>query len=302
MAPPYSQFEEEVSALTPVVVEAPPELEARKEKRFSDHEVEPPTFVPPPPSPAPEMVPQYEPEMVPQPEPEVVPQPEPEVVHGHAPEVVEQHAPEAVPSGMPEAPAQVDDANVRRASFDLEAGRPLGVVFSESGMPEPNGSLVVTSIAEDSPFCKPTSGRRGVRPGDLLIEVNGKGGDRKIILERLQRARKKGGRLDVMVRIRPSVFEVHLRKESADQKMGFIVIVHDDIPDRLEVQRLSEQGGIPSWNEDHPLLQVATGDWITAVNGNRSGASQMIEVMQSAWVKEGNVQLEFAADSGSGGS
>lgn len=267
-----SQFEEEVAPRAPAVVEAPPPVAPQAPPALKEKPEKPEK-----PS---TRFSDEEPERVPPPlkvEPEVSPAPK-------------QEAP------------KVNDESIRHVSFDLEAEKPLGVVFAELSMPEPKGSLVVTSVAEDSPLAKPLSGDRGTRPGDLVLDVNGHGGDKGVLLKVLQQARKKGGKLDLVLRVRPETFEVSLKKESEDQKMGVVVAVHDEVPDRLEVRHICDQGALPTWNEEHPTLQVVSGDWVTSVNGTRAAANEMIGAMQFAWIKGGDFRLEVKTNVDPSGS
>lgn len=212
------------------------------------------------------------------------------------------HAPEVVPAPTPKPPtkveAKVEDPGVCRAIFELEADKPLGVVFAEVNNPEPNGTLVVTSVAEDSPLFKPTSGDRGVQPGDVVIEVNGQGGPKSTLLKTLRQARNEGGKLELMLRVRPATFEVHLVRGSEDEKMGVVAAIHDEVADRLEVRHICEQGALPSWNEEHPTMQVVGGDWIISVNGSQTASNELIGAMQSAWIKGGELKFEIKTNLG----
>lgn len=267
-----SQFEEEVAPRAPAVVEAPPSQAPQA-----------PAALQAPQAPKEKPATRFSDE-----EPERVPP-------------LRQAEPEVLPAAKQEA-LKLDDESVRHVSFDLEAEKPLGVVFAELSTPEPKGSLVVTSVAEDSPLSKPLSGDRGTRPGDLVLDVNGQGGDKAVLLKVLQQARKKGGKLDLVLRIRPETFEVSLTKESEDQKMGVVVAVHDEVPDRLEVRHICDQGALPTWNEEHPTLQVVSGDWVTSINGVRAAANEMIGAMQFAWIKGGDFRLEVKTNVDTNGS
>lgn len=180
-------------------------------------------------------------------------------------------------------PLPLHDPKLTRATFLLLAGSLLKVSFESYGNPSPMGSLVVTSVSKDSVLYKPLFGRKGVRLGDVVVEVNGCSGSAKMLFDLLQQAKLGGGNLNVTLRRRPKIFEVSLVKTSPDQDMGFEVAVDDGLPDRLIVKCVYRQGALPAWRKQNPTLHVFSGDWITAIQGRRCTAKEMSTFLHSLW-------------------
>lgn len=176
--------------------------------------------------------------------------------------------------------------------FQLEAKQNLGARFAELRAPEPDGTLVATSVGDRSALAVTTAGFPGILPGDIIVQVNGEGGGRTRLLELLTQAKGAGGKLEVKVRPRPQVFDVELLREG-DEKMGIVVAVHDDIPDRVEVRQVSDDGAVPMWNEKNWMNQVVSGDWVMAVNGSSKAANDIISDMQSCWQKKQKLKMQI---------
>eukprot|EP00929_Paragymnodinium_shiwhaense_P002692 TRINITY_DN102996_c0_g1_i1.p1 TRINITY_DN102996_c0_g1~~TRINITY_DN102996_c0_g1_i1.p1 ORF type:complete len:266 (+),score=73.69 TRINITY_DN102996_c0_g1_i1:104-901(+) len=176
--------------------------------------------------------------------------------------------------------------------FNLEAKHSLGARFAELRTPEPDGSLVATSISERSALFTTTGGYCGLRPGDVVVKVNGEGGSYTKLLELLTAAKAQGGRLEVTLRPRPATFNMELLRKG-DEKMGIVVAVHEAIADRVEVRQISDDGAVPAWNEAHWNSQVVSGDWVIAVNGEKAAANDMISNMQACWQKREKLTIQI---------
>lgn len=176
--------------------------------------------------------------------------------------------------------------------FKLESKKSLGARFAELRDPEPDGALVASSISDRSALSTTVTGFRGVQAGDVVVTVNGEAGSRTRLLDLLTKAKNSGGMCEIVVRPRPPHFTMELQR-AGDEKMGVVVAVHDDIPDRVEVRQVADEGAVPTWNEKNPRNVVVVGDWVMAVNGQNKPANDMIADMQEAWQKKQKLTLQF---------
>eukprot|EP00929_Paragymnodinium_shiwhaense_P009440 TRINITY_DN113616_c0_g1_i1.p1 TRINITY_DN113616_c0_g1~~TRINITY_DN113616_c0_g1_i1.p1 ORF type:complete len:314 (-),score=91.86 TRINITY_DN113616_c0_g1_i1:283-1113(-) len=175
--------------------------------------------------------------------------------------------------------------------FNLESKKSLGARFAELRDPEPDGTLVASSISDRSALSQTVSGYRGVQAGDVVVMVNGEGGSRSHLLDCLTKAKNTGGPCEIVVRPRPATFDMTLQR-TGDEKMGVVVAVHDDIPDRVEVRQVADEGAVPGWNEKNPKNVVVVGDWVMTVNGSNKPANDMIADMQEAWQRKQKLTLQ----------
>mmetsp|Transcript_90207 Transcript_90207/g.254505 ORF Transcript_90207/g.254505 Transcript_90207/m.254505 type:complete len:278 (-) Transcript_90207:80-913(-) len=176
------------------------------------------------------------------------------------------------------------ELGTRKFEFEIEPGQPLGARFAELREPvSQGGSLVATSIANKAPLAFTKTGQTGICAGDVIKTVNGEGGSKARLLKLLTQAKTQGGTTEIVVQLRPRSFDVLLQKTSADQKMGVVVAVHDDIENKVEVRQISDDGAVLVYNEKNYSQQVVAGDWILAVNGIQRSANDMILDMQDAW-------------------
>jgi hypothetical protein len=159
---------------------------------------------------------------------------------------------------------------------------------------------VVNTIGEKSPLATTSGGQPGLRPGDVILEVNGQKGFNANVLEVMNEVRKYGGKMDLEVCTRPKHFTVDIKRPAdrpADStyKMGVVVAVHDDIANRVEVRNVSDEGAVADWNQSQPFRHVCVHDWVTKVEGTgATGANQaktMIEEMQTVWKNNSTLTL-----------
>lgn len=213
---------------------------------------------------------------------------------------VEQRPPEQA-GGEPDTKALENNADKKATpltadghkslKFVLESKKSLGARFTELRDPEPDGTLVASSISDRSALSLTVSGFRGLQAGDVVVKVNGETGNRTRLLDLLTKAKNTGGVCEIVVRPRPPHFDVTLQR-TGDEKMGVVVAVHDDIPDRVEVRQVADEGAVPSFNERNPNNVVVVGDWVMAVNGVNKAANDMIADMQEAWQKKQKLTLQ----------
>lgn len=213
----------------------------------------------------------------------------------------EQEMPQTEEASSLESPAKLYAPKFTHATFLLIAHMSMEVTFESYDEPLPLGSLVVTSVSKDSVLYRPLFGRKGVRQGDIVTEVNGCSGSKTMLFDLLQQAKIRGGNLNVTLRKRPKIYQVKLVKTSPDQDMGFEVAVNDDHPGRLTVKRIYRVGALPAWIKQNPTLHVFTGDWITAVQGKRCSATEMHASLCSLWENGADCTLEIAIQSGKSG-
>lgn len=199
---------------------------------------------------------------------------------------------ETLPKPKVDKHPDIDDENLSQPVFMLRPKKSLGVVFTELALPEPNGSLIVKSVARGSPLSRPIMGNRGARAGDVVVAVNKVVGDKSELHQRIQSITKTGGSLHLTLRVRTAIFEVHFVRQDNDEVLGVNLAAVKEVSDRLSVRGIFSQGAMPAWNEQNPSMNVVSGDWIVSVNGTRCLAQQMLESIQASWDTSGECRLE----------
>lgn len=167
--------------------------------------------------------------------------------------------------------------NLRSVDLVPQAGSKLAIDCIAYPAPPPLGTLVVTSEGN------------GLHRGDVVREVDGQSGlTAEAFQAMIANFKNIGGQVTLKVVSRPKVFDVELNRVLESTMMGILVAVHLEMPDRIEVRKVTQQGAMAAWNELHMTSQVMPGDWVTAVGGEANESARLVEEMQLAW-REGSV-------------
>jgi hypothetical protein len=204
----------------------------------------------------------------------------------------------------PKADEGITDSRFRRLSFGLQpCGARFGMVLEETLEPLPGGLLVVTSIDEASSFAKTASGGSGIRAGDVIVAVNGRQGAPAEMRELLLKEVTASGirSITLVVRSRPGIFEIELRREGNHwNKLGVAAGADDANPDCLVVNNIHAEGLIPAWNAAHGSLRICKKDLITHVNGISQDAAAMKKEIQQCSTKGAKLRFRIVTPAGQG--
>jgi len=174
------------------------------------------------------------------------------------------------PRDLPKPDPSVINKRQRRCSFHLQPSARFGMVLDETPEPLPCGLLVVTNLDASSAFARTSGGGCGLMVGDVIVEVNGRGGCAAELRDALLHAFSAVGQkvVDVLVRARPPAFNIELRREGKHWKnLGISAIADPANPACLLVEGVHGEGLVPLWNSAHGSLRICKGDLITHVNG-----------------------------------
>jgi len=148
----------------------------------------------------------------------------------------------------------------------------LEVVSTTSGTMNNTSLLVVATVEDESAFTKTVGGHPGIRPGDVIVEVNGRRGTAAVLEEVLQQAAAASrnhfhGHITIVARPRPASFDVEMIREGPHWKtLGITVMIDKTNPRCALVQSVGSDGLVPDWNRTRGSLRICAGDLINALD------------------------------------
>lgn len=142
--------------------------------------------------------------------------------------------------------------------------------------------LVVTEVDPKGAFVYTAEGNAGLFPGDVIQSVNGVSANAVSMRDQLSHIATCGGIMDLLIRTRPSIFDVELQREGdLWNRLGISVKLDaSHKPPKMIVQHVRSEGLVPSWNEKHAALRICRCDCITAVNGVKRNLEDMQASLQ----------------------
>mmetsp|Transcript_19215 Transcript_19215/g.41869 ORF Transcript_19215/g.41869 Transcript_19215/m.41869 type:complete len:324 (-) Transcript_19215:394-1365(-) len=193
----------------------------------------------------------------------------------------ETKAPEALDSAPKVQLAPAMPAGCLQMRFDVQPNSNPGLTFVDANASA--ASVVVTVVADASPFKATVSHGAGMFPGDQILAVNGVRGDVQV---QLAKACARGGEVELLLQPRPPTLHIEVRKNpNSLERMGVVAAVHDDDKHSIRVREICDEGAVPRYNEQHPTALLCPNDLIVGVNGQSREALSMVRTMQTTWEK-----------------
>merc|ERR1719247_3312556 len=96
-------------------------------------------------------------------------------------------------------------------------------------LPAPEPALVVMSVGQNCQLTRTSDSGPGVCPGDIIVEVDRKGGSPQKLFQQLKQIRSGAYHLSLSLRTRPKYFKAELVREGASwQRLGLSVVLKSD--------------------------------------------------------------------------
>jgi len=99
------------------------------------------------------------------------------------------------------------------------------------------------------------------------------------VREMLRHFAHTGGRLEVVVRRRPLMFEVELKPDVPKFQLGLSIGINGEDQGRVKVRQVRSRGLAVAWNAKQQSCRICAGDWIVQVNGHSRPAKKMYAAM-----------------------
>lgn len=192
--------------------------------------------------------------------------------------------------GAPTRMTQMDKGkNLAESRNILEREREevkIGIVTVAEGAPQglellhspPLNLVVVCGISDDGPWAKWNSAHPDhmVRPGDEIVEVNGKRGDYTAIVQEMSAKPAKSRSMTMTVR-RPFENKVVVYKSDGDTLGLILVPLQNGL---LFIDAVSAGGVIDGWNAAGKGNKVKSLDQVVEVNKKRGSSLELVEAMK----------------------
>lgn len=189
----------------------------------------------------------------------------------------------------------VGDPGYLHFHFDLSQTKDEDVNSVQFGVAR-EGMLFVTSVKSKAALATTAFGDDGLKPCDIILEVDGQSGTALELQNRIDAALLSRATVNILVQPRLAQFDVEVqRKGRFWSRLGVEAIVTRQ--GEVQVNTVHDRGLLPEWNAFHgPSMQILPGDRITHVNGVASDPKDLYEALQTP-VMGGYLHIRVATPS-----
>ncbi|CAK9021652.1 unnamed protein product [Durusdinium trenchii] len=168
------------------------------------------------------------------------------------------------------------EMNDKKGSFTVNVRLPemylrhLGVELDDVDDRGPMLMTITSGVIDTFNTENPT---KAMKPFDCITAVNGKTGDKKLLLETLKAAMKSSEKSLHLTLARPTPYKIILEKSSL--RLG-AQLNYKPSSRGISLAQIADGGRFDKWNQDNPDVIVKVGDRIIEVNGVRMLGGEML--------------------------